>query len=331
MPEHIENLILMAEEAPKKKPSREEFLAPETRCGHLVTTEAKQLWWTQLELLEEFIRICQRHGLEYQLLGGSLMGAVRHQGYIPWDDDIDIGMLRADYDRFLEVAPAELPPHFFLQTALSEPNYLYGFAKLRNSNTAAIEQWRVKEHLATNQGIFIDILPLDDMPAELAPRQRLMEQYSYRLNVMMQLHEPPHRARTWRGMLRKLRSACFVATHGGWSGAYAAVEDTLRRYDFAPGQARVTGQGTWGALHNCYEKAFWPMEAIHGECMDAPFEFLTVRIPKAYDVILTTSFGDWRTPVKGNPYHTILEVDTSRSYREILVEKYGYTEADFVN
>ena len=307
-----------------------EFLLPETRCGHYVTAATKSLWQVQLALLAEFIRICKRHDLEYQLLGGSLLGAMRHQGYIPWDDDIDIGMLRPDYDRFLQVASAELPPHLFLQTTLSEREYLYGFAKLRNSCTAAIEHWRVKEHRATNQGIFIDILPLDDVPAAPAPRRHLMELYSHRLMVMMQLHETPCRARTLRGLARKLRAQCFVAAHGGWQGAYTFVEDTFRNFHFSPDAPRLTGQGTWGALHNCYEKAFWPYEAIHGECIDMPFEYLTVRVPKEYDQILTTSFGDWRTPVKGKPYHTILEYDTTRSYREVLIEKYGYTAHDFV-
>ena len=82
-------------------------------------------------------RICKKYGLKYFADSGTLIGAVRHQGYIPWDDDIDLAMLREDYETFLKVAPGELKEHLVLQTPYREKNYLRAHAQLRNSRTQA--------------------------------------------------------------------------------------------------------------------------------------------------------------------------------------------------
>jgi lipopolysaccharide cholinephosphotransferase len=129
----------------------------------------KKLHIIELAMLGEFIRICQKYSLRYYLIGGSALGAVRHSGFIPWDDDIDIGMPRVDYEKFLSVAQAELDADLFLQTHKTDPAYPFSFAKIRNSKTTFIQS--DSSHLQMNHGVYIDIFPLDGYPSSKLSRR----------------------------------------------------------------------------------------------------------------------------------------------------------------
>lgn len=92
----------------------------------------------ELEILLEVDRICQKHDLRYYLIGGSVLGAIRHSGFIPWDDDVDLAMPRPDYERFLEVGSRELPDNYFVQTFKSQPHFPLPFAKVSRNDTTFI-------------------------------------------------------------------------------------------------------------------------------------------------------------------------------------------------
>lgn len=115
-----------------------------------------------VEILEEVDKICIKHGIEYYLSDGTLLGAIRHGGFIPWDDDLDISMLRKDYNRFLEVAEKELDKRYFLQTAKTDKYYDIEHVptKVRHNGSRFIEEDNKKYH----QGVYIDIFPMDNVP-----------------------------------------------------------------------------------------------------------------------------------------------------------------------
>lgn len=117
----------------------------------------------QLAILEEIDKICKRHKIEYWLDGGTLLGAVRHGGFIPWDDDIDIGMSLEDEKRFKEIAPKELPDWLYLQTPESDPGSKEPITKIRDCNSLYIEQGDdfCQPYV---KGIFVDIFPFVDYP-----------------------------------------------------------------------------------------------------------------------------------------------------------------------
>lgn len=123
----------------------------------------RKLQLCELEILDEFVRICDMHGLKYFPMGGTLLGAVRHGGFIPWDDDIDVIMPRGDYDRFAELCRSELDSRYFYQSVDTDPHYFLTYAKLRKNGTEFYEE-RFKNSLF-HKGVFIDIFPLDDCPA----------------------------------------------------------------------------------------------------------------------------------------------------------------------
>lgn len=132
-----------------------------------------------LETLVEVDRICRKYNIRYWLVSGTLLGAVRHEGFIPWDDDLDIAMPLEDYNIFLTIAQKELPENMFLQTHGSDPTFPYDFAKIRNSKGKIIEKHERYKKITYNQGIFIDIFP------SITIRKGLFFKYLYRLSFLV--------------------------------------------------------------------------------------------------------------------------------------------------
>lgn len=129
-------------------------------ANYQVSDKMKKIWKIELDMLEQVERICNRHGLHYFLVHGTLLGAVRHKGFIPWDDDLDIAMSRKDYDTFLQVAERELEGEISVQNMWTEPDCFFGtFTRLRNASTTGIQERDIGHDC--NQGIWIDILPYD--------------------------------------------------------------------------------------------------------------------------------------------------------------------------
>ena len=124
-----------------------------------------------LDILVEVDRICQRHDILYWLSSGTLIGAMRHDGFIPWDDDLDIEMMRDDYLRLMEVLPGELPDWLALQNDETDEHYFYFYAKVRDRRSRMVEQ-NGYDRMWKEQGIYIDILPMEQHPIWL---QKLSE------------------------------------------------------------------------------------------------------------------------------------------------------------
>lgn len=119
----------------------------------------KELHKRLIVILDEIDRICRKHNINYFLDSGTALGAIRHGGFIPWDDDADVGMVRQEYEKFLEVAPRELGKDFFLQTRKTDQGYEKYSAKVRLNNTYFPEPRN--ESMSIHQGIFVDIFPFD--------------------------------------------------------------------------------------------------------------------------------------------------------------------------
>ncbi len=121
----------------------------------------KKLHQVEVEILDEIVRICKKHKLNYYLVGGTLIGAIRHKGFIPWDDDLDISMPREDYEKFLEVAPLELNEKYYLENRKYNEKFHLPFTKIKKNNTEFREIFTSK--LDNHKGIFVDIFPLDNI------------------------------------------------------------------------------------------------------------------------------------------------------------------------
>ena len=131
----------------------------------------RKVQMVQLEIAKEIRRVCEENDIRYFLADGSFLGAVRHGGFIPWDDDMDMGMLRSDYEKFCRIAPQKLKPEYCLQTWYTEPNYGLPFGKVVKRNTVYMENKksaRLKEN-----GFYVDIFPFDNVPEDEFQRKEL--------------------------------------------------------------------------------------------------------------------------------------------------------------
>lgn len=254
----------------------------ELKDGFLVTQERKKLFEALLDILERFMAVCDKHGLKYWAIFGTLLGAVRHKGFIPWDDDIDIAMPRDDYEKLLKLNAFSEP--YFLQTTTNEEGYYKYAARLRNSNTTIISIWE-KRFLEKkikplhNMGIFISIFPLDGVPKS-------------RLNTFFQNKAASLRNRLIRSYLyHKLRKPTVINTV-----AYA--------YCNLAGYKKI-----FNRLHKSYAKYGWDeSERIHiapplynddlcwyredfEQTIYLQFEHLQIPAPKGFDRVLTIEYG----------------------------------------
>ena len=243
--------------------------------------ELRALQEVELDLLHRFDEICRRENLRYFLLGGSALGAVRHGGFIPWDDDIDVGMPRPDYERFLRIAPPLLPSHLFLQDYHSEPAYLLSFAKLRDDRTLFKE--KLFAGLDIHHGVYMDIFPLDGGPADRAEAERLLKHMKlYRFSLINRrtayIREKSLPASLALSLLSPFMSA---------DACFRRIDALCTKYAYGEAPCVANWHGAWGT------KEVVPKE-LFGEGIRMPFEDMLCPVPRDTDGYLTCLYGDYR-------------------------------------
>ena len=274
------------------------------------TSSHRQHQQALTSLLVEFDRVCKVLDIPYILFAGTLLGAVRHQGFIPWDDDLDIMMLRADYDRFLAEAPAVLDTdRFYLQGAFTAHWPLF-FSKLRLNGTTCLEKYHPKDPLV-HQGIYIDIFPCDNAAAtEVGRRAQFL---AAKVVIAKALDK---RGYDTDNPIKKLyMAACrLLPQKPFWRFATKGKADSPVVHSFFGGA-------------RSYRKNVYPREwfTVHSE---AVFEGGTYPIPAAYDAMLTALYGDYKIlppPEERVCKQHALLVDTERSYEEYEGYRDGMT------
>ena len=221
-----------------------------------------------LEMVTELDRVCRKYDIPYFLYGGTLLGAIRHGGFIPWDDDLDVGLLRSDYLRLLKVLPGELPPGMVLQSNDTDPNYFYFFAKLRDQHSI-LEEPSPYDRIFRERGIFIDIFPFD--------RQRM---WTHRLAKPLQAHtfKMFRRAKDPQRVMPTIRRITWINRH--------ITFPILRAV------SRLTGGSTltydYGIPFNLIydERDIFPL-TTHD------FEGVPLSVPHDSHRMLTRQFGDY--------------------------------------
>lgn len=141
------------------------------KCKDYDQKTLDKLHTVELEIMDEFVRICEKHKLPYFLTGGTMLGSIRHKGFIPWDDDIDIGMTRKDYELFIEYAKVELDGKYYLDCHETNKQYYLPFAKIKKNNTVFDEE--DNHHLNNHKGIFIDIIPFENAKKQDSIKQKI--------------------------------------------------------------------------------------------------------------------------------------------------------------
>lgn len=281
----------------------------------MVTEEIREkLKSKQLYLLREFLNICRENNLQYYLVGGSALGTVRHKGFIPWDDDIDVALPRPDYNKFIEISQSKLTSDIFLQTFLTDKDYRNDFAKLRLEGTTFIES--PCRNLNINHGIFIDVFPIDGYPYKkidikiLNIMKKVVKTYAHR-GFYSNNNYP---------IFKKLRHKCWLIVCSvlcgfqNTSNALYRLDRLYQRWDYNSCDEVVCHGGAWDELEHC-------PKAQYGNGTSAQFEGIDVLIPELFDEYLEHKYPNYMQlpPLEkrvSHHYCDIIDVDNSyRKYR----------------
>ncbi len=280
------------------------FFAGEERRGFYIRPMMKRVWAVELEIVNVVAEICDRHNIRWFTDSGTTLGAVREHGFIPWDDDIDLGMLRADYELFLKYAPAELPDGWLLRNARGDQAPFSMTLNVFNSDTIRIDHDFLDRNHGCPYGVGIDICPFDNVPDD--PEEEEM------------FHT-----------IAALACDCFVTSLKGLK--YDECDDEVReRVDLIEEnlglifdrnlpikpQAHFYADQV-AAMYldeevrnvacvefyapNIYNKK--PKSAYTSTVM-MPFENTMLPVPAGYDTVLRVAYGDnYMTPVHAAPAH----------------------------
>lgn len=241
----------------------------------------------ELEMLIEFDKVCRENNLRYYLIGGTFLGAIRHKGFIPWDDDIDVAMPRSDYNKFMKMQD-KLPSYYFIQNDRSDRHYTYNFAKIRDSRTTYIENFYAAHRI--NHGVWIDIFPLDGVSNKNKPSKKFRHRFFYVWYNVYLMYLPGLFRKIKKGTVLKDIGLNIVALLTCWLNLFHLRNRWLdffvsrHKYDESLLVANYMG--------NIPNRAAMP-RAFFMEGKEYDFEGHKFIGPKDYDGYLSWVYGDY--------------------------------------
>ena len=258
-----------------------------------------------LSILQAVDQTCRKHGLQYYLWAGTMIGAVRHKGFIPWDDDLDIAMPRPDYDRLIAHCHEWLPQPFEMVCAENDPVYPLPFAKIQDGSTTLIERM----HLKYLGGIYIDVFPIDGTPKGRLSKMWHFGLYEYYKRVLYLLCRNPykhgHGLNSWMPLLcRKLYSL---------DGVQDKIRRILTKYDY--------NECEWVADYDDGSKGLIKKTTL-GIPTFYEFEKLQVFGVENFDAYLSNKYGDYMQlpPKEKQIQHHFFRLDLDRPYKQTTIE-----------
>lgn len=247
-------------------------------------------WDAILEVYKPFSEICARHGLRMWVAYGTMLGAVRHAGFIPWDDDFDVMMPRSDYDKFISEFSCELPEHLKLVTRRNAPEFTLTFAKIQDSRKDKVQAVEKALGRSMSSGIYIDIFPLDGCD----PRQSVLASRFWSLVFKAR------RAWVFRREFERTLKMRMQAFCGFFAGLILPGTSTTQSY--MDRYERLARSVPFGGSEFCayYEpsnsRCHYYRTADYAKTVKMKFDNLQVPVPAGYDNWLQMEFGDYMTP-----------------------------------
>ncbi len=294
-------------------------LDEEVRNGYTISADMKQLWALQLQMTQKIFKVCQEHHLRIWAEGGTLLGTIRHQGFIPWDDDIDLIMPRTDYDKLCALARDEkvfAAPYYF-QSAQTEKGYFNGHAQLRMDGTTLIGN---NEEIYPNRhyGAFIDIFCYDNVPSQETPgyfwkiiKTTVLKTILTQGTVPLRLETLKHNPKHWLNQCLA-HTICLLF---GADNLIAKRENYWRPYSAQPTRFVNYPCFSTAAYTRSHRRSAWFAETLY-----LPFEDIQMPVPIGYKQILALQYGDdYMTPQQIASMHGGFRVmDLHKPYTEYI-------------
>ena len=257
---------------------------------------------TELEILDEIIRICDANDIHYVMMGGTCLGAIRHKGFIPWDDDIDVGMYREDYNRFKEICKKELDSKYFFQDFDTEKNCGFIFGKIRKNNTYMVEEYA--KEIEMHKGIWIDIFPFDYVNDDFIVFQKEYKKLLFLRNLFIVKqgfkvkHDAPIAVKISYSMVRCIRGLLSA------SSLKNKMMKLMTKYDDTKTNTMFPYGCAWKEKELISKDEFF-------DTIRVDFEGRKVPVFRSYDKYLTSLYKDYMTPPpieKRNSGHDLNDV-----------------------
>jgi len=295
------------------------FYQEETRLGYTVSIQMKKVWAIELDLLSKILDVCKKHEIKIYASGGTLLGAIRHNGFIPWDDDIDLMMFREDYVKLCEVAETEFEYPYFFQTNETDPGSLRGHAQLRNSETTGILMKEKEWNFQFNQGIFIDIFPLDSVLPDNIKYDKLAKKV--KLQKKLGLYYGMFTSRYTKYSPNKMFQIGKTVLHffhilfGNKKNNpfYEKFEKLCVKNNTFVNSQMVTSL--------CLDATILRHQKFRSDFenpIEVDFEFLKIPVQGNYEHALNQEYGDWKKIVKGSSCHGGVFFDPDKPYTEYI-------------
>ena len=283
---------------------KEEYFVGEYREGFFVERKMKHAWAAQIEVLEVLDQICRKHKIQYFADWGTLLGAVRHQGFIPWDDDIDIAMKREDYQRFLSVFSQEKPKEYCLKSIYTEEEWSHSLSRITNGREIRFDEKHLKRYHGCPYIVGIDIFPLDYIPrnneaeVQLGIVKAIMD-----LLLVIELQKQEVRKREDKEQedaITEIEKICGISINRKGN-----IENQLLRLlnKVSALYGEEESEELTFMADGCINKNSKFRKEWYGESILVPFENIMIPIPRGYDEILKVMYGDYMTPIQNKQSH----------------------------